>query len=78
MVKIFNCVKRFSKDNEVIVKNNKTLTGYLNIVIKALPEFLTLIGKVQHKTHSYSVDVHTLKGLAGSYAKPKIHSFAQR
>lgn len=71
VVKIFNCVKRFSEDNEVIVKNNKTLTGYLNIVIKALPEFLTLIGKVQHKTHSYSVDVHTLKVLQGVMQNPK-------
>ena len=41
------------------------MTKYLNVIVKALPEFLTLIDKVQHKTHSYSVDVHTLKVLQG-------------
>ena len=64
-VKIFDCVKRFTLDNEVVVYNNKAMTKYLNVIVKALPEFLTLIDKVQHKTHSYSVDVHTLKVLQG-------------
>ena len=70
-VKIFDCVKRFTLDNEVVVYNNKAMTKYLNVIVKALPEFLTLIDKVQHKTHSYSVDVHTLKVLQGVMQNPK-------
>lgn len=31
--------------------------------IKIIPEFISLCGKLQHKTHDYSVDIHTLKVL---------------
>ena len=76
-VKIFDCVKRFTLDNEVVVYNNKAMTKYLNVIVKALPEFLTLIDKVQHKTHSYSVDVHTLKVLQGVMQNPKYTSLPE-
>ena len=61
--KIFHHVKLFTQENKVLVKDNKPLSDYLNIIVKALPEFLTVIGTIQHKTHSYSVDIHTLKVL---------------
>ena len=61
--KIYHYVKLFTRENEVIIKDNQKIADYLNTIIKALPEFLTLLGKIQHKTHSYSVDVHTLKVL---------------
>ncbi len=76
-VKIFDCVKRFTLDNEVVVYNNKAMAKYLNVIVKALPEFLTLIDKVQHKTHSYSVDVHTLKVLQGVMQNPKYTSLPE-
>ena len=32
-------------------------------LIQGFPEFTSIIGKVQHGTHAYTVDIHTLKVL---------------
>ena len=50
-------------DNEVLSDNkfvSKEMAGIFNDILKGLPELYTIIGKVQHKTHDYTVDVHTL------------------
>lgn len=62
---IYDCVKKFTVENEIVVKNNSLLSNYLNLIAKVFPEFYTIIGKAQHSTHSYSVDVHTLRVLQG-------------
>lgn len=72
--KVYHYVKNFTEENEAIVQNNPVISKYLNSIIKALPEFLTLIGKVQHHTHSYCVAVHTLKVLQGVMKNPHYFS----
>ena len=62
---INECVKKFVLNNKISIKNNIELSACLESITGALPEFLSLIGKVQHLTHDYSVDVHTLKVLQG-------------
>ena len=62
---VYDCVKRFTLENEISVENNPLLSHYLNVIAGVFPEFYTIIGKIQHHTHSYSVDVHTLKVLQG-------------
>ena len=66
--RVFRYVKEFVEENEVTIPGCPVLTKQMNAIIKALPEFLTLIGKVQHHTHSYCVAVHTLKVLQGVMA----------
>ena len=55
----------FLYNNEVIT-DDKNLNKYLNCIIKAFPEFINVIGKKQHGTHKYSVDIHSLLVLAHS------------
>lgn len=69
-IEIYSCVQNFTRKNEVYIENNVSLSNCLNNLINILPEFLTLIGKAQHRTHSYTVDVHTLKVLQGVMKHP--------
>lgn len=65
--KLNTVISCFFDNNRVLTDENcnKELCTSLNAIVKALPEFLLLTGKLQHHTHSYSVDVHTLKVLQG-------------
>ncbi len=63
--KIYNHVKTFTQENEVEEIEDKEFSKCLNAIITIFPEFLTTIGKSQHKTHSYTVDIHTMKVLQG-------------
>lgn len=58
-------IDKFFYQNEFLFSTEypKELCQNLNTITAALPEFLLLIGKAQHRTHSYSVDIHTLKVL---------------
>lgn len=66
-------VKKFSENNEIVPNSNisSDLAKDFNNIIKAFPEFITTIGKEQHQTHSYTVDVHTLKVLQGVMKNPE-------
>lgn len=68
--KVYHYVKNFVSDNEVTLRNHPVSSKCLNAIVTAFPEFLTLIGKIQHHTHSYSVDIHTLKVLQGVMQNP--------
>ncbi len=60
--KIQKEIELFTHENEVITGNEKAdkiLTG----LVQGLPEFAFFVGKKQHSTHIYSVDIHTLKVL---------------
>lgn len=72
--KVYHYVKNFVCDNEIFIKHHPVTTKCLNAIITAFPEFLTLVGKVQHHTHSYSVDIHTLKVLQGVMQNPSYKS----
>ena len=56
--------------------NNKTtfespyLKEYFDNILKEIPEFVGIIGKNQHKTHAYTVDIHTIKTLQSAYRNP--------
>lgn len=63
--KLYNTVTKFITENSVTVKNCPEFSKNLNTIIETFPEFLTTVGKIQHHTHSYTVDVHTLKVLQG-------------
>lgn len=68
--KVYHYVKKFALENEIFIKTHPIVSKCLNAIIAALPEFLTLVGKTQHHTHSYTVDVHTLKVLQGVLSHP--------
>ncbi len=56
-------VEKFNNNKITLNNENKEIEAALNNIIKAFPEFLMTIGKKQHKTHSYTVDIHTLNVL---------------
>lgn len=58
-------VEKFTNDNKVIVDGKPEITKQLNDILGLFPELHTIIGKNQHKTHDFTVDVHTLKVLQG-------------
>lgn len=68
--KIRPLVTKFSEQNEISIKNNPELAKNLNDIIGVFPEFLTIIGKKQYKTHDFTLDVHTLKVLQGVMNNP--------
>ena len=75
--KVFALVEKFVNENRITVKNYPSLSRHMNIIAKALPEFLTTIGKIQHHTHSYTVDIHTLKVLQGVIQNPQYPKLPQ-
>lgn len=66
---IYKICHKFFYENEVKT-GNKDLDEQLNKVIKACPEFLNTVGKPQHGTHEYSLDIHQLLVLAYSIENP--------
>lgn len=66
---IKSLIEKFYKQNEAVVKDADTKQA-LDSIIKEFPEFNMTIGKVQHKTHVYSVDVHSLKVLQSAMNNP--------
>ncbi|MDR1168324.1 MAG: HD domain-containing protein, partial [Heliobacteriaceae bacterium] len=67
---IKNKIEDFTIKNEVADIKDESIKGVLNGLIKGLPEFTSVIGKEQHGTHAYSVDVHTLKVLQTAMNDP--------
>lgn len=53
-------IDKFTLENETTV-SDKNLKEVLDGLIKGFPEFVFYIGKRQHSTHIYSLDIHTLK-----------------
>ena len=62
---IYDKIVDFMFKNQVSVDGNEKLSNALNAIVRTFPEFLTMIGKLQHHTHNYTVDVHTLNVLQG-------------
>ncbi len=57
---IMQLIDKFTKNNKVIT-DNESFNQAMNSLIAAFPEWINIIGKQQHLTQSYSVDVHMLK-----------------
>ena len=63
-------VIKFTQNNSVTIKNAPDVSNDLTAIVQAFPEFLTTIGKVQHGTHDFTLDVHSLKVLQGVIKNP--------
>ncbi len=66
---VYDICHKFMYENEVKT-GNKELDTELNKIIKAAPEFINTIGKVQHGTQKYTLDIHELLVLANSINNP--------
>ncbi len=64
-------------NNKITVEGNPELSEHLNDIIGLFPEVLSIIGKEQHQTHSYTVDVHTLKVLQGVMSDPEYRNLSR-
>ncbi len=69
---IENIITNFITNNKIFLpKENKGLEEDLNKIVQALPEFLTSVGKIQHYTQKYTLDMHQLKDLKEFITHPK-------
>jgi len=62
-------IEKFTLENDVVSKDSE-FKAVMNDLIKGFPEFALFIGKPQHGTHAYTVDVHTLKVLQNAMNNP--------
>ena len=67
--KIKALIEKFYYKNETTFSDPETKKAFDEIV-KGFPEFNMIIGKVQHRTHIYSVDIHSLNVLQKSMNNP--------
>lgn len=66
-------IKKFTQENETLVENPET-KKVLDSILQEFPEFTAVVGKKQHRTHQYSVDVHTIKNLQDNLQNPRIQN----
>ena len=71
-------VIKFTQSNTVTIKNSPDLSKDLTAIIQAFPEFLTTIGKVQHGTHDFTLDVHSLKVLQEVMKNPLYQTLSEK
>ena len=67
--KVQSEIDKFTTKNEVDIPD-KEVKEILDGLIKGLPEFTSIVGKQQHGTHAYSVDIHMLKVLQDAMNNP--------
>ncbi len=68
--RVNSLVLKFIKENSFNT-GNKELDDALNSLIQGMPEFINVIGKQQHKTHDFSLDIHILSVLKDALADPR-------
>lgn len=61
-LEISKIVTMFTEQNEVI-SDDKALNKSMNILLKAMPEYVNIMGKQQHNPQKFSLDCHILKVL---------------
>ena len=67
--KFYALADKFINKNSVKT-DDPQLNSALNSLIKGMPEFISVIGKPQHDSHQFSVDVHILNVLQKSLSNP--------
>ena len=67
--KIQKEIEEFTTENRVYT-DDREADEVLNSLLQGLPEFTSIVGKEQHGTHAYSVDIHTLKVLQSAMNNP--------
>ena len=78
IIKLALEVIKFTQNNTVTIKNSPDLSKDLTAIVQAFPEFLTTIGKVQHGTHDFTLDVHSLKVLQGVMKNPNYKTLDEK
>ena len=71
-------MQKFIYGNKVVLPEHPQMQRLLNSIIDMFPEFISVIGKQQHDTHAYSVDMHTLKVLQGCIEHPEYKNLAAK
>ena len=71
-------IGKFIYKNKVILPDNPDMQKFLNVMMEQMPEFVSVIGKKQHNTHDYSVDVHTLKVLQSCLENPEYENLSAK
>ena len=74
---IQNLCEKFLLKNKISTGNEK-FDKLFNGIIKGVPEFINIIGKRQHKTHNYSLDLHILKVLQEFVSNPKFENLSNK
>lgn len=74
--KISEEIIKFTTENEFEI-NNPELKVFLDDFVKVVPEFLFTVGKKQHATHAYTLDVHILKTLQNATEHPEYKNLSQ-
>ena len=75
--KISSLIDKFTTKNESLVKDPE-LKKMLDAIVQGFPEFTSIIGKKQHDTHSYTVDIHTLKVLQYAMNDPAYQKLSDK
>ena len=70
-------IENFTVNNEVMIAD-KDVKEVFDGLIKGCPEFTSIVGKEQHGTHAYSVDIHTLKVLQSAMNDPHYKTLSDR
>lgn len=69
--KVNTYVIKFTENNAISIKDHPNIANNLTEIVTAFPEFLTTIGKKQHGTHDFTLDIHLLKVLQGVMQNPE-------
>lgn len=75
--KVQSEIDKFTTKNEVDIPD-KEVKEILDGLIKGLPEFTSIVGKQQHGTHAYSVDIHMLKVLQDAMNNPAYRKLSDK
>lgn len=71
-------VDKFTTNNNVTIEGKPEITKQINDILELFPELRTTIDKKQHKTHDFTVDVHTLKVLQGIMADTRYNELSKK
>ena len=73
---ISKSLKQLTRKNEADTHHSQ-LKEMINTILEGFPEFTSIIGKKQHVTHIYSVDIHSLKLLQSCMNNPKYQKLSE-
>lgn len=68
---------KFIYENE-FKTGDAELDNILNGIMRGLPDVMLTVGKQQHKTHAYSVDVHTMEVLKKAMNDPEYKTLSDK
>lgn len=68
---------KFVYENE-FKTGNAEIDEIMNGIMRGLPDVMLTVGKKQHKTHNYSVDVHTMEVLKKAMSDPEYKTLSDK